>query len=66
MITIDKAMEIARAELADEIRKGGVTTLYGYNDHWKANCLFPDGSTPDDHVPRMLRIDAVDGSVSVL
>jgi len=64
MITTDKAMEIARTALSEDIRKGGVTTLYGYGDHWKAICIFPDGGIPDGHTQRSVRIDIADGSVT--
>jgi hypothetical protein len=66
MIDEDKAMEIAREELAEDIRKGGMPTLFGYADHWKASCTFPDRSIPEGHKPKYIRIDFVDGAVTVI
>lgn len=66
MITEDTAMEIAREELADDIKKGGMATLLGYADHWRANCTFPDGSMPVGHVRKTIRIDVATGEVTPL
>ena len=66
MITDDRAMEIAREVLADDIRKGGLPTLLGYADHWRATCTFPDNSMPAGHKPLAFRIDAATGEVSAL
>lgn len=66
MITDDRAMEIAREVLADDIRKGGLPTLLGYTDYWLATCTFPDSSMPTGHTPLGFRIDAVTGEVSAL
>lgn len=41
MITVDKALEIARVHLKEEIAAGGLATLYGVGDVWQANCTFP-------------------------
>lgn len=41
MITNDTALEVARLHLGDEIRRGGLVTLYGFDGYWVANCTFP-------------------------
>lgn len=66
MITTDTALEIAREALADDIEKGGMATLFGYADHWRANCTFPDGSMPAGHVPKKIRIDLATGDVTTI
>jgi len=66
MITGDRALQIAREELADDIKKGGIATLLGYADHWRANCTFPDGSLPAGHVRKVIRIDLSTGDVTTL
>lgn len=66
MITTDQALEIAREALADDIKKGGMATLLGYADHWRASCTFPDNSVPVGHIPLTVRIDLVTGNVTAL
>jgi hypothetical protein len=41
MINVDKALEIARTHLKEEIAAGGLATLYGIGDVWEASCTFP-------------------------
>lgn len=59
MINEDEALEIAKKEFSAEIRDGGWPTLYGYSDHWIANCTYPGGGK----TTRSIRINS-NGSVS--
>lgn len=63
MITEDQALEIANRELRDEVKLGGMPTLYGYSDHWIASCTYREGTLPAGVTPARIRISAVDGSV---
>ena len=63
MITEDQALAIANHELRNEVKAGGLPTLYGYSDHWVATCTYRDDGRPDGFTPARIRISAVDGSV---
>ncbi len=64
MINEDQALEIAHRELQNEIKAGGMPTLYGYSDHWIATCSYREGTRSDGYTPPQIRISAIDGSVS--
>jgi len=59
MINEDQALDIARREFAAEIKDGGWPTLYGYSDHWIANCAYPGSNGKKS---RSIRIN-LDGTV---
>jgi len=64
MITIDNAFATAREALAHDVGVGGFVTLYGFSDHWVANCTFAGGIGLDKAERRSFKISRVDGSVT--
>lgn len=64
MITIDNAFAAAREALAHDIGLGGLVTLYGFSEHWIANCTFPNGDNLNKAQRRSFKISRVDGSVT--
>jgi len=66
MITTDTALTKARETLAPEASRGGLVTMYGFSDHWLANCTFPGGNNRADTNGRTIKIDMADGSVTVV
>jgi len=65
MITEDKALETARELLKEEVRQGGLVTLFGMAGRWEAACTFCDGREPVS-TPKRYSIDQADGSVTEL
>jgi len=65
MITEDKALAIARELLEEEVRQGGLVTLFGMTGRWEAVCTFCDGGKPVS-TPKRYSIDRVDGNVTAI
>jgi hypothetical protein len=63
MISDDKALEIARGLLTEEIRQGGLVTMFGMNGRWEVACTFPEGSVPGA-VTRRYSISYADGTAT--
>jgi len=66
MITTDTALIKAREALATEASLGGLVTMYGFADHWLANCTFPSGNGRAKTNGRTIKIDMTDGSITVV
>lgn len=64
MITIDNAFATAREALAHDIGVGGLVTLYGFSDHWVANCTFASGIGLGKAERRSFKISRMDGSIT--
>lgn len=60
----DKALEIIRPYFTKEIKAGGLVTLYGYPEHWLANCTFPDQKNNGAAFGSWFKISRADGSVT--
>lgn len=64
MITIDNAIAAAREALAHDIGLGGFVTLYGFSEHWVANCTFPNRDNVNKAQRRSYKISRLDGGVT--